>query len=474
MGASTFAGDLAVNAGGDTAYVAGPGGVFEVDLATGASTTLDSFSSSTGVAIDAPRDRLLLTSAGRVLAHSLSTGTLSDVSGMGVGSGPTLGSLNGIHVAETGDEAYVHAADEIWRVDLTTGDRSSVWTPGTGSGPAILSLTKAHVDGSRLLLSSDSLSAIVAMDPTTGDRTLVSGHTLGAGLHLVSPSAVLLDGDVLYVGDAATGALSTLDVDGNGDRTVVSAAAGPALPTEVGAGVGFGAIDGLAIDGSGTIWIADRDRTEILQVDPTSGDRTVFSGAAAGSGPALGPVGGLVLDPGRSRAVTSGHRTLFAIDDATGDRTTVDGTGPALVDALDIAFDETGDRYLLPGVGTTTIDLLAVDPDSGDRAVVSSSAIGGGAMLPWPCRLTVDAAGTTVISSHPASGGRTGALLGRFDLATGDRSVLSSDVHRGPALRQPTSPVWDEGRDVVFVADAGRGVVFAVDASTGERLAVSK
>ena len=109
-----------------------------------------------------------------------------------------------------------------------------------------------------------------------------------------------------------------------------------------GAGTDFISPWQIALDGSGNILVGDHALLSVLKVDPTSGDRTILSGAGVGSGPSLIQPQGIAVDSSGDIVVADdGRDAVVGVDPANGDRTTLSdsstGTGPSFSSPLGIA-----------------------------------------------------------------------------------------------------------------------------------------
>jgi streptogramin lyase len=116
----------------------------------------------------------------------------------------------------------------------------------------------------------------------------------------------------------------------------------------------------------------------LLQVDPHTGDRTIFSSASVGGGPAFSTPFDLAIEADGSILVSDFHlAAIFRVDPATGDRTIVSsaaiGSGRALVRPSGITIEQ-GGSILVCSVEA----VIRIDPVTGDRSVVSSHTVGTG------------------------------------------------------------------------------------------------
>ena len=201
-----------------------------------------------------------------------------------------------------------------------------------------------------------------------------------------------------------------------------------------GLGVGSGpALNGpysIAVEPTGNILVLDYDSAlneRLLRITPT-GARSVLTSATVGGGAAFG-------NPGRVRVLN-------------------------------------GVIYLAGRNGTTD-QVLSVDAVSGSRTLISGATRGTGPAFDVPTSMTSDATTSSIVVLNQFYGG-AGALT-RVDLATGNRTVLSSNTAPigGPIFNNPYDVVHDACTNSFYVLHSGsagvRGTVIRVDGSTGAR-----
>lgn len=228
---------------------------------------------------------------------------------------------------------------------------------------------------------------------------------------------------------------------------------------------------------TGDILVANGDGSgALVHIDPLTGDRTPTTTLVAGHDP-----WGLAFDPVR-RVVYKGDEVVPAIyqeDPATGIQTAISrsrgvvptGSGPALKSVKDVLVEPGGTLAVADfdhGVPSALGALWAVDPASGARAILSSSAVGSGPPFS-PTALARDADGSLLVLNGLSSS------LGVVRVAadTGDRTVVSSNsLGSGPAFVSPVGIAVDPA-GVVFVADAFSDHVLQIDPATGNRTVLS-
>jgi len=316
----------------------------------------------------------------------------------------------------------------------------------TGAGAAAL----AQPASARPLLPA---SMCVAIEALVGDG--VSGPGLG--------------GEVLTVNSGVQGTLTTNS----------SPAGGP----------GLDAPSDMAFLPGGNIVIADEGlsgrRPDVVEVDKDTGARTLISGNGRGSGPALGFPASLAVEASGDILVADqgGPRTqLLRITPATGDRVVLSangtGTGPALSGAsVGLA---NGVIYLMDQAG----EIMSVNAVTGARTLISGPARGTGPGFFTPVSMTSDSATSVVVldMDQPAGAGQGLGALIRVDLATGNRTLLSSDAAPVGGQQFDTSidVQYDACEKAFYVLEPGFGTsiepgrVLKVDAATGARTLFAK
>lgn len=371
-----------------------PAGVLRVDLATGMRSPLGSpTSGSSGellapaaIAVDPAGERLLVGDPllGALVAVELAAGAegARSVAGALVGHGQRFVDPDACALDRIRRRLLVLDPELglLLAVDLGNGDRTVV---ASFAPDAELRDVAVDAPGGRALVTDDNGAIIWSVDLVSG--AVAELPTAGAPLDGLSHIAVDASGARAWVA-RATAPLAQpteiLEVDltdpeptaAEPNVTVFSRSAAPA----VGSGPALTRIEGMVVDGEGQRLLAvDSDPAgddgEVLSIALGSGDRSVLSANAPGSGPELEEVDGIALDGARSRVLllNDDGRALLAVDLATGRRTTVTdadrGDGPNLRGAEVLAVD--GDRAVL--LDESHRAAIAVDLRSGDRVISS-------------------------------------------------------------------------------------------------------
>ena len=425
---------IALQPGTGLALVAEPfaEAIIGVDLATGDRTVVADAAS--GTTLDFPI-AATLDAAGAILyvadfnlqaliAVDLGSGASTTISDAATGAGPVFQFIRALAVDEIRNRAFVTdlGLNDVFAIDLASGDRTPYAQTRTGSGPS-LSLAK----GAALTSTTDRILVSVVDGGTgrmlwvgmqDGARTVLADDLTGAGPQLGAISGPVIDeaNNRAVVADDTLDAVVSVDLS-DGGRSIVSGAG-------VGAGIAMTEPVAVALDaGAGQGWVIDRGNNAVLSVDLSNGTRTLLSGAGVGLGPDFLSPEAIAHDAGRLFVVDSSLEALVEIDTLTGNRTVVadaaTGSGP-------------------PVVGPRT---LSIDTANG-RAIVAD-----GALL------------TTIFA---------------IDLATGDRTVLTSSAAPGPDIVNVRAAHADSSLGRLFVIDADAGSVMVVDEQTGQRAVVSR
>ncbi|MBL8842252.1 MAG: hypothetical protein JNL90_12075 [Planctomycetes bacterium] len=434
------------------------------------------------VAVDPPAGIAYVADFDCVLAVELASGATSVVSSNSVGSGPKFSFLSGIVLDRTAQRAYVtdEQEDALFAVDLATGDRTLISDSTRGNGPALSNPEGLGLRGDlATALVASSNGAVLLVDLLSGNRTIVSDDATGSGIELDQPW------DVAELG-AGSGELAVVDED-TGYVIRIDAASGDrvALGDDL---TGSGPLLNEAIDfardpARRRVIAARLADPPLMAIDDATGDRAVLSGTGFGAGPTFTSCSAVAVDEARDRVYAARGSQLLAVDLATGDRTLVSdatrGVGP-LPAFAELAYDAVHDvLFALGSDGTFPSPLIAIDPETGDRTLVSGTTRGSGPHIDFTFEMEVDPANNR-------------ALLVNFlpdaviavDLVTGNRSIFSgadggADVGAGPAVDHPFALVVDLERRRALVACLDTAVtgspsyLLAVDLDSGDRTQLS-
>jgi hypothetical protein len=285
--------------------------------------------------------------------------------------------------------------DAVFRIDPLTGDRTVLTGLGVGSGPSLLQVRGVAIDrwGQIYVTDADSTRLrVVRIDPISGSRTLVSGMDRGTGPNLEAPFALAFDSEgELYLSDISTGLDAIFHIDiRTGDRTIVSS-------STMGSGPVFGNPTTLAFDASDSLLVGDQLLDGVFSVDLSSGNRAIVSGHERGTGPPLAtPLGmgiaadGMIYVATISGGLTSSSSSVVEVNPATGNRLTVSsssvGSGPGPSSIRGLTIDAAQNLFV---VDVELDAVLRVDRVSGNRTVISDGSTGTGTTFDLPDPIAV-------------------------------------------------------------------------------------
>jgi len=280
-----------------------------------------------------------------------------------------------------------------------------------------------------------------------------------------------------------------------GDRAILSSSLR-------GAGTEFARPEGLALDASGRILVANPYIPSVLRIDSASGARTVISGCADDACSSIVGVGPDFLGP-RFVAVRSNRHLVVAdrgdpgtyvlvdVDPATGERVIVSGctdasctvtvgSGPPLVRLFGIALEQNGQILAVDSRA-----LVRIDPSNGQRTILSgcadvacSSWVGSGDAFGEPMDLAVGPNGDIFVT-YAIEGASFGAIR-KVNPVTGARTLVSgceyqlctTSLGSGPTFAGPFGITFDPQGDFLVV-DESLEAVMRVNAANGNREFVS-
>ncbi len=222
----------------------------------------------------------------------------------------------------------------------------------------------------------------------------------------------------------------------------------------------------------------------LMLIDPATGNRTILSDNAHGSGvPFTNPLGInveadgslIVVDAGEGDGTGTLDQTIpsrvFRVDPTTGNRTVV---------SQDPLFGESGigvgPSFYLPtfardygnGLLVSSDGLMNVDPTTGDRTVVSGASRGSGPLI----ASLSQAVGVQISGSTAFLGDLRSGLL-KVDLATGNRTMFSGpNAGSGPTINSAVDLVPMNGQLYVSswgIAPTSEYGLYRIDPQTGNR-----
>ena len=514
-------GNISTVAGSGTQGFSGDGG------AAGAAQ----LSSPYGVAVDgsgnlyiADRDNHRIRKIAIVPGFStgiLSSGVITTVAGNGTsgfsgdGAAATAAHLSSPYGVAVDGSGNLYIADtlnhSIRKVDASSGNISTVAGAGTqgfsGDGAAatlayLRSPYGVAVDGSgNLYIADRDNHRIRKVDASSGNISTVAGTgsqgfsgdgAAATAARLSFPSSVAVDGSGnLYIADRNNRRIRKVDSSGNistvagtGTSTGFSGDGGAATAAQLHSAYG------VAVDGSGNLYIADRDNHRIRKVDSSGNISTVAGGAIGDGGAAVaarlnGPRDVAPDGSGNLYIADRGNHRIRKVD-SSGNISTVAGTGTSgfggdggaagaarLNHPVSVALDGSGNLYIADPVNQR---IRKVD-SSGNISTVAGTGTSGfsgdggaatAAQLNYPYGVAVDGSGNLYFADwlnqrirKVDSSGNITTVAG-----TGTSSGFSGDGGAATAARLANPrDVAPDGSGNLYIADTGNHRIRKVDSS---------
>lgn len=300
-----------------------------------------------------------------------------------------------------------------------------------------------------VLVTDDFLGGLYSLDLETGYFSVISDENVGEGPG-ESFDGIALDGarDRILVTSQRRDSAGLIEVDPDtGVRELFSS-------DEEDLGPPFVSAEDIHIDGSRAL-VTDRSAEALLYfVALADGKRTALD---AGEGPGIdraeavtmGPTVPLVLDSGTNRVISIDSVEDGAHSVVTGGGT---GSGPSMSLSTDIAYHEDVGFLAL-----TRFELLSVDLENGDRATVSSGEVGEGPEFPLPSAVEILDSDTALVLDANLDG------VIAVDLESGDRTeVTNVHIGEGPSMAIIGGMTYDHVSGNIYVGESGDGALIEI------------
>ncbi|HQR35406.1 MAG TPA: Ig-like domain repeat protein, partial [Blastocatellia bacterium] len=343
----------------------------------------------------------------------------------------------------------------------------------------------------------------------TMKHVTVNGNTVGTG----SFAPTVATGGAIYNYDAAGGATPSITLfnsimansvytnatgveavnTGSGTITASGAASTNIIETSSGTITGtvntadpglnfparFGGVTGIPPTATSPA-LNTGDNANSLATDVYGNTRpaggTVDIGAVEGV-----PSTAFTLSPGMLLVSDTGADAVYAIDPATSNRILISklnfvGTGPDINSPQSIAVDSSMNIYV---VNTApVIAIIKINPTTGDRTTVSSSAaaVGTGPNFTSPTGIAIRADGKLLVTDSGGTNGNAGSdSVIVVDPANGNRTILSDDVtpNTTNAFTTPNSVIVHSTLGILVADFTGSLSIMKVDGVTGARTVLS-
>jgi hypothetical protein len=362
---------------------------------------------------------------------------------------------------------------------------------GTGTAAQFNNPTGVAVDGSanvyvadannntiRKINSAGAVSTLAGSPGTTG-----STDGTGAAARFNVPSAVAVDGlGNVTVADYLNSTIRQITPAG-----VVTTLAGHAgafgSNDATGSAATFNGVSGVAVDGSGVVYVAETGNSTVRRITPTGSVTTLagaagFNGFTNGSGSAArfeGPVGVAADGAGNVYVADTTNNLIRLINSSgqvqtlagsLGGRGTADGTAGAarFDDPHGIASDAAGNMYVVDHNNHTVrkITPAGVVTTFAGTAGLRGSANGTGAAarFAYPRGIGTDLSGNVYVADSGNYTVRKITPAGVVTTLAGTAGLLGSNDGTGPTARFgfPTGVATDASGNV-YVADYGNSTI---------------
>ena len=490
--------------------------VIAVNLATGVRSVVSSPTVGTGAAIGYPlgivydnvstpgTPRLLVVDgsfgAGAIVSVDIATGNrLPFSSAAPVGQGTTLQSPISMKLDAANSRLLVQDSQlGIVAVALATGNRTIVAGPGVGNGPALdftQALGLAFKPSTGQLVTSQRAGELFAVNTANGDRTPFADSDIGSG-----PRFNGIGGLIVEQASGTPTSLLMLDPEGQrisridlatGNRTVISGDPGDGSPT-IGTGPALNRGIDLVLDrrpsagGNSVLALLTTPGHSLVSVDLATGNRTLVADLNSTT-PAVTQPRNLALDVAGNRVLFTNNdnvgstRSVYAVDLATGIRTTITGNGvgtgsdfglPTAI-VLEPAANPT--RALVSDGGPANA-IVQVDLATGNRSVAIPGISGVGSAFTLAGPLLLDAPNSRLIICNLGSPQKIIAA----PLPFSSRSLISGTeidfTVRGTGPLQHYAPAMTANLvdGVIFLASSDSAAVYAIDMYSGDRVYISR
>ena len=405
-------------------------------------------------------------------------------------NGVTVDGAGNVYVADT-NNSTIRKITPAGVVTTLAGLAGSIGTTdGTGSAARFYSPFGLTADAAGNVYVADTYAYTIRKVTPGGVVTTFAGTAnssgsvdgTGSAARFYFPTSVTIDGaGNLYVADTFNSTIRKITSGG-----VVTTLAGTALASGSADGTGaaarFNYPYGLAVDGSGNVWVADTTNNTIRKIT-AGGVVTTFAGSAGSTGPADGtgaaarfyaPAGVAVDGTGNLYVSDTTNDTIRKISPAAAVTTlagaavynSADGVGGAarFTFPYDVAVDGAGNVYVADAGNATirkitsggTVSTLA----GSARVQGSTDGTGSAARFNYPVSVAVDASGNVYVADGVNNTIRKITAAGAVTTLAGLAGSPGSADGTGSAARfNYPSGVAVDGAGNVYVADAANNVI---------------
>ncbi len=364
-----------------------------------------------------------------------------------------------------------------------TGLTNATGTAALFNGPYAITY-----DGSGNLYVADFTNNEIREVTTAGVVTLLAGSTTGlSGLANGTGTAASFNTPAGIVYDPVSGAIYIADFANNQVRKMTTAgvvtlfagsATGASGATNgTGSAALFNGPNGIAVDASGNVYVADQNNNEIREITP-AGVVTLFAGSATGASGTTDGTGsaalfltprGLCVDASGNLYVTDSGNNTIRMATTAGVVTTIAGTA--------------GTASFVNGVGTAaTFDQsrgISVDPTTGNlyiadyvNNVIRKMIATGYSISPaLPAGLTFTSSTGTISGTPTAASAATDYTITGFNVSGSSSTVINIACGTTDSWLGKNTTAWNTGTNWSTGAAPGvnDAVSIGVNAYTGSK-----
>jgi streptogramin lyase len=373
-------------------------------------------------------------SSGLQVTFSSTNTNLISISGtnvtlLGVGSGSIVASQNGnsAYAAATPVTNPFTISPKAANYMVTTyaGQTNRGFTNAQGTNAAFMSPGGVALDRSGNLYVADEGNNMIRKIDTNGNVTTLAGNTnsgsqngQGTNAGFWGPSGVAVDGSGnVYVADQYNNMIRKIDTSGNvitlaGNNAITNAQGwSGGYADGIGTNARFAGPSGVAVDGSGNVYVADQDNNMIRKID-TNGNVTTWAGnntatnAWGWSGGFIDGIGtnaafsdpiGVAVDRSGNVYVADHFNSAIRKIDTNDVVTTIIADASIFHGPSGVAVDGSGNLFVSDAEGNAIREISAAGIVTtlagGSYGWVMQNGLGTNATFNWPTGIAVDAAG---------------------------------------------------------------------------------
>ncbi|MBL7990317.1 MAG: SBBP repeat-containing protein [Candidatus Kapabacteria bacterium] len=455
--------------------------------------TAAQFSSPFAVAVDADGSVYVADSYNRRIRKITSAGVVSTLAGSGQSGyadsagtsaqfylpyGIAVDAVGNVYVADT-DNSRIRKITSAGQVTTLAGSGRNGYADGTGTLAQFSSPAGVALDGSGNVYVADIGNNRIRKITSVGQVTTLAGSGsngyadgTGTSAQFNNPFGVALDGSGnVYVADLSNQRIRK--ITSVGQVTTLAGTGQSGYADGMGTSAQFAAPFGVAVDGSGNVYVADRSNHRIRKITST-GQVTTLAGSGKGgyadgagtsaqfylpSGVAVDTTGNVYVADSfnyRIRKVTSGGQVTTLAGSAQYGYADGVGTSAQFYQPIGVAVDGAGNVYVADyGSGRirkiTSTGQVTTLAGSGQRGY--ADGVGTSAQFDTPIGIAVDGSGNVYVADIGNSRIRKITSVGQVTTLAGSGQFGYADGAGASAQFYQPNGVAVDAAGNVYVAD---------------------